>query len=732
MVSKTRSTLFGLFLIFICISSVLIVSLSAELSQATATVLFSDDFETGNLSKWNDRNGNPTVSTTYKYSGNYACRGQYSFSEPIYVFPSPGQPEIYMQYQAYFTSLPAAKEGSFIESGTIAVGNLFTSPTADAITNAGIIYTGGSYKWVMWYTSPTNSSGGAIYINSPTPSANTWFNLSMYVKIDSANGLVRFSVNDVVKSLTDLNTASLTNTYGNPNVDRIIIGNGMTVNFAGEVWTDNVVVTNSLSEVPPTPTPTPNPSPTPTVNPTPTPTVTPTPTPNPTTPAVAASWYASDGTLYAGGTDKVYKSTDGGTTWSNPLVTVAGSTRIEYIYVAANGYLFVSSINGQLLRSRDNGTSWSTVYTLPSTEEVLRIDEDTYGKLFGCIYTNDAGSDARIIRSNDNGTTWTTVYDNPSARHFHDLAVDRYNGNAIYASFGDDFSPWNTHGVIKSIDGGQTWTNILPDLPQIVGVGVTPTARLFGTDDGNSPAGVWRTTNDNTCSRVFTVGSSNYASIGWIFRRNPVTGNVYVSMLSCEKTPLISEIAKSTNDGAAWTVVRNIQATISYDGASMASNFYNNVVQFGLVYSEIPSGLVTITDTGNPLPTPTPTPTASPTPTPTPTPQPTATPTPTPTPTATPTPTPTPTPTASPTSIPLTAAVEIESNATKVSAIQLTTAARLTVTITKNGGTNTIQATISKTTLPNISALTFYVNSVKATYTYTSTTESWIVTANVK
>jgi len=86
MISKFFSLLFGIFLTLLCISIIIVPLATKFLSRADTTVLFSDDFETGNLSKWNDRNGNPTVSTTYKHSGNYACRGQYSFYEPVYVF----------------------------------------------------------------------------------------------------------------------------------------------------------------------------------------------------------------------------------------------------------------------------------------------------------------------------------------------------------------------------------------------------------------------------------------------------------------------------------------------------------------------------------------------------------------------------------------------------------------------------------------------------------------------
>jgi hypothetical protein len=104
------------------------------------------------------------------------------------------------------------------------------------------------------------------------------------------------------------------------------------------------------------------------------------------------------------------------------------------------------------------------------------------------------------------------------------------------------------------------------------------------------------------------------------------------------------------------------------------------------------------------------------------------TPTPSPVPTTTPTPTVTPSPTPSPTpppSIPLTNAVQLKANAT-VTGITYTTN-RLSVTITKNGGVNGIEATIAKTTLPNISPLRVFINNVQKTFTYVDNGNQWII-----
>jgi hypothetical protein len=277
MVSKKLSRLFGGFLILTCFSMI-IVSLSTNLlSKADNTVLFSDDFETGNLSKWNDRNGNPTVSTTYKHSGNYACRGQYSFYEPVYVFPS-SQNEVYLEVWHRYTALPYAVEGSYVETGALVVGNPFISTDAEVIANSGIFYNNGAYKWVFLYED--SKTGGRLFITSPTPAPNTWFKLSLYAKVDSVNGTYAFSVNDAnTQIITGVNNAIFNNKFGTHGIDRFAVAYGEGRNFAGEVWADDVVVYNYFALSQPVPTATPTAAPTPTA--TPTPTVTPIPTPTP-------------------------------------------------------------------------------------------------------------------------------------------------------------------------------------------------------------------------------------------------------------------------------------------------------------------------------------------------------------------------------------------------------------------------------------------------------------------
>jgi len=97
-------------------------------------------------------------------------------------------------------------------------------------------------------------------------------------------------------------------------------------------------------------------------------------------------------------------------------------------------------------------------------------------------------------------------------------------------------------------------------------------------------------------------------------------------------------------------------------------------------------------------------------------------PTPTPLPTATPKPTPTPTPT--PTPIPMATEFSISTNST-LSSISFNIS---THTFNATATSGTIQLTINKAILANATNLVAYINNTTKTYTYTSSSNNWIIT----
>lgn len=150
--------------------------------------------------------------------------------------------------------------------------------------------------------------------------------------------------------------------------------------------------------------------------------------------------------------DGVYKSTDGGETWTHAGLTETrqiGQIRIhpknpDLVYVAALGDAFGPSKERGVFRSKDGGKTW---------QNVLFVD-DTTGAA--------------------------------------DIALDPSNARVLYAGFWHvRRKPWGMYsggeagGLYKSADGGDTWTELTNGLPKGV------RGRIGVTISPANPARVW-------------------------------------------------------------------------------------------------------------------------------------------------------------------------------------------------------------------------------------------------
>ncbi len=283
----------------------------------------------------------------------------------------------------------------------------------------------------------------------------------------------------------------------------------------------------------------------------------------PTQPAAAQSWTAvgppggsafsltfdpqSPATVYAGTRGGIFKSTDGGSTWSPmntglprpgiefggpwiPAVAIdpRGSGRL-YAEVFSRGFFFEPSGSG-VFTSEDGGNSWqpantgiqnrvlwalaidpqtpATVYAAGSVstgfEKVLFKSTDagaTWTALSGLstfpralaidpqspaiVY---AGTNAGVFRSSDGGSTWSAMNAGASVGDVFALALDSADSTTVYAATFDG-------GVFKSTAGGP-WTSASTGLPTLQVVTLAADPQTPGTlYAGTTTSGVFKSTN---------------------------------------------------------------------------------------------------------------------------------------------------------------------------------------------------------------------------------------------
>jgi len=224
----------------------------------------------------------------------------------------------------------------------------------------------------------------------------------------------------------------------------------------------------------------------------------------------------------------VWKTTDGGINWESVSDnSVFGTGSVGAIAVADSdpNTVYVgmgeSPIRGNVshgdgvYKSNDAGKTWKRV-GLEDTRQIARIrvhpknPELVYVAALGHVW--GPNEQRGVFRSKDGGKTWEKILSRGNKAGAIDLIFDPTNPNILYAGFWEVYrKPWTLEsggpgsGIVKSTDGGDTWTELTrnPGMPKgmvgKVGIAVSPANpdriwAIVEAEDG----GVFRSDNGGT------------------------------------------------------------------------------------------------------------------------------------------------------------------------------------------------------------------------------------------
>jgi hypothetical protein len=276
------------------------------------------------------------------------------------------------------------------------------------------------------------------------------------------------------------------------------------------------------------------------------------------------------GTLFgcapAGG---LFKSTDNGTNWT-PIsdgVAVMGATDVAFdrtnastMYLATGDGEAGDAYSTGIYKSTDGGASWSATSLSFPVSGGKRISKIIVNPTDGSIL---AGGSIGIYRSTDNGGTWTQVV----TTSVRDLEFKPGDPTVVYA--GGYFSTTTTNpNFLRSTNGGVTWATAGTGLPttnwQRVAVAVTDLDPTYvyalvsnTTDDGLR--GIYLSTDGGT---TFTSKATTPNILGWE-ATSPAAGGQGWYDLSIVVDPSVKttiymggvNVWKSTTSGASPTCI---------------------------------------------------------------------------------------------------------------------------------------------------------------------------------
>ncbi len=216
----------------------------------------------------------------------------------------------------------------------------------------------------------------------------------------------------------------------------------------------------------------------------------------------------------------VWKTIDGGTTWKPVTDAKIHSSSVGAIAVAPSNpdVVYVgmgeSELRGNVMqgdgiyKTTDGGKTW-THSGLEATQSIsrIRVDANDPNLVFVAALGHPYGpsADRGVYRSTDGGTTWKKILYENDHSGAEDISIDPRNNKIIFATTWDvQRTPWSLSSggpgshLYKSTDGGDTWKDITrnPGLPEgIVGkIGVAVSAdsnRIYAMVE-NENGGIFR------------------------------------------------------------------------------------------------------------------------------------------------------------------------------------------------------------------------------------------------
>jgi photosystem II stability/assembly factor-like uncharacterized protein len=265
-------------------------------------------------------------------------------------------------------------------------------------------------------------------------------------------------------------------------------------------------------------------------------------------------------TLYAGAHAGVMKSTNGGKTWEPTglaglyISVLAIDPRMPAVLFARASKSGIPDSKFAVYKSVDGGAHWTKASAgLPAKGYgPIRFSRDRSDVLY-------SGTTTGFFKTTDSGKRWKRSGTGLEERAISDVVIDAHDPETVYVAA--SASRKAPAGVFKSINGGQTWTNISAGLPRADVMALAGDPSHSGVVyAGTGGQGLYRTTDAGARWTRVALPSTYPCNVAV----SPHDSQVILAVTGGSDTQGYSTgIYKTMDGGARWEVLRNGLPSVS-------------------------------------------------------------------------------------------------------------------------------------------------------------------------
>jgi len=192
----------------------------------TSTIIFEDDFETGDFSKWTGTVGTPSIVTDPVHHGTYGMKADGGAYENEYAYKT-FTPYSTIYARAYLRWPTNPTLDNRLDGMIVLLG------AWGSVVQGGIINDAGTMKWLLTYLSDTSYL--TAMATTPVPTVDTWFCMELKGLVSGTVGEARLYIdgNEVI-TVTGLDND------GMGNIQELRVGNYAAITYPLFTWTDYV------------------------------------------------------------------------------------------------------------------------------------------------------------------------------------------------------------------------------------------------------------------------------------------------------------------------------------------------------------------------------------------------------------------------------------------------------------------------------------------------------------